>query len=140
MDKIERARVIIEDKMLKNDPFSQWLGIEIVLFDDQHCELSLLVRPEMCNGFGVAHGGITYSLADSALAFASNADGIKSMSIETSINHIKKVFAGDRLRARAELVEKTQKLGHYIIRIENQEKILVALFKGMVYRTSESWI
>ena len=77
MDKIERARVIIEDKMLKNDPFSQWLGIEIVSFDDQHCELSLLIRPEMCNGFGVAHGGITYSLADSALAFASNADGIK---------------------------------------------------------------
>lgn len=139
MDNLERAREIIEDKMLKNDPFSKWLGIQLISFDEQHCQVELSVREEMCNGFGLAHGGITYSLADSALAFASNADGVQSMSIETSINHMQAVHVGDRLIAKAVQAQKSNKLAHYIIEIHNQNKELVALFKGMVYRTSKLW-
>ena len=139
MDHLERARAIVENKMLKNDPFSQWLGIQIVSLEEEACVVSLTVREEMCNGFGLAHGGISFSLADSALAFASNADGVKSMSIETSINHIESVRIGDRLIARAELAQKSNKLGHYIVEVHNQNHELVALFKGMVYRSSKRW-
>ena len=135
MDHLERARAIVENKMLKNDPFSQWLGIQVVSLEDEACVVSLTVREEMCNGFGLAHGGISFSLADSALAFASNADGVKSMSIETSINHIDSVRVGDRLIARAELAHKSNKLGHYIVEVHNQNQELVAIFKGMVYRS-----
>ena len=65
----------IIDAMMKKDLFSQWLGIERVEERVGYCKLKMTVRPEMCNGFEIAHGGITYSLADSALAFASNSNG-----------------------------------------------------------------
>ena len=93
----------------------------------------------MLNGFGIAHGGITYSLADSALAFASNSDGIKAVSIETNISHLKTVHENDLLRATASLKSISNKIGLYEVEITNQNSILVALFKGTVYRTSEDW-
>ena len=57
-------------KMYDNDPFSKWLGIVCVKIDIGHCTLKMTVRKEMLNGFSIAHGGICYALADSALAFA----------------------------------------------------------------------
>src|SRR5438094_167443 len=80
----------------------------------------------------IAHGGITYSLADSALAFASNSDGVKSLSIETSINHLQSCKEGDEITAVAEELNKSEKLAHYMIKVTNQRNELVAIFKGMV--------
>ena len=65
----------IVNKMFDQDAFSQWLGIEIVDVSDGYCQLKMTVRNDMLNGFKIAHGGIAYSLADSALAFASNSNG-----------------------------------------------------------------
>ena len=92
----------------------------------------------MVNGFGIAHGAITYALADSALAFASNAHGRKSVSIETSINHLKPVRPGDVLTAIAEEVSLSHKLGIYNISVLRAGE-LVGLFKGIVYRKEETW-
>ena len=78
----------IINTMMANDFFSQWLGIKILELKPGSCILTIIVRKDMLNGFGIAHGGITYSLADSALAFASNSKGRKSVSIETSISHL----------------------------------------------------
>nr|MCS5614407.1 hotdog fold thioesterase [Candidatus Neomarinimicrobiota bacterium] len=87
----------IVDTMYQNDAFSQWLGIEVVEIKDGYCKLNMSVRKEMLNGFQIAHGGIAYSLADSALAFASNSHGRKSLSVETSISHTVSVKEGDVL-------------------------------------------
>jgi acyl-CoA thioesterase len=57
-------------QMYENDYFSQWLGIERLEVRAGYCRLGLEIRRDMLNGFGLAHGGIAYSLADSALAFA----------------------------------------------------------------------
>jgi acyl-CoA thioesterase len=130
---------IVKKKMYENDPFSQWLGIEITKINKGSVELSMTIRPEMCNGFGIAHGGITYSLADSALAFAANSHGIQSLSIETSINHLKPLKSGDRLTAVAFEDYVSKSLGHYRVEISCRGSI-VALFKGMVYRTGEQWV
>lgn len=124
---------------MKNDKFSQWLGIEAKEISEGHCILQMKVRYEMLNGFGIAHGGITYSLADSALAFASNSHGKKAVSIETSISHIKTVYEHDILTAVAKLKSISNKIGIYEITITNQDNILVADFKGTVYRTSKDW-
>ncbi|MFM2228717.1 MAG: hypothetical protein RL664_2060 [Bacteroidota bacterium] len=78
----------IVDLMFTNDAFSQWLGIERLAIAPGICDLRMTVRGEMLNGFAIAHGGITYSLADTALAFASNAHGLKCYSVETSISHV----------------------------------------------------
>jgi len=128
----------IVDRMYQEDYFSQWLGIIRLEEGPGFCSLQMTVRPEMVNGFGIAHGAITYALADSALAFASNSHGRKAVSIETSINHIKPVMSGDVLTARAEQTSLGNKLGIYHIRVMRQEE-LVAHFKGVVYRKDERW-
>ena len=129
----------IVEKMYNADIFSQWLGIERIEESPGHCILRMLVRPEMVNGFGIAHGGITYSLADSAFAFASNSRGKKAVSIETSINHLKTVFPGDLLTAIAEETSLGNKIAVYHVRVLRGEE-LVAHFKGVVYRKEEEWV
>ena len=129
----------IVDTMYQNDAFSQWLGIKIVEVKDGYCKLNMTVRKEMLNGFQIAHGGIAYSLADSALAFASNSHGRKSLSVETSISHTVSVKEGNVLTAATEELSLSDKIGVYLITITNQDNQEVAYFKGTVYRTSKEW-
>lgn len=126
-------------KMFDHDAFSQWLGIERVLIETGKCTLRMKVRKEMLNGFAIAHGGITYSLADSALAFASNSHGRKSVSVETSISHTLSLREGEEITATAEEVSLTDKIAVYNITVKNHSGKTVALFKGTVYRTSRDW-
>ncbi len=135
---MSKASSII-DKMFLNDPFSQWLGIRRVEELPGSVILELTVRKEMLNGFGIAHGGITYSLADSALAFSANGHGIQSVSIETSVSHTKPVKEGDILRTAVVEESLTSKIGIYTVSIFNQKEEKVALFKGTVYRTGKEW-
>ncbi len=136
-EKSRPTRVV--DRMYSNDAFSVWLGIERVEDGAGSSVLRMTVRKEMLNGFDIAHGGITYSLADSALAFASNGHGIQSVSIETSISHTKPVKQGDVLTAKAIEKNRTSKIGVYEVVITNQKEETVALFKGTVYRTGKEW-
>lgn len=140
MNSKEKAYAIAKTLMFDKDAFSQWLGIEILDLDAGSALLQMTVRPEMTQGFGIAHGGITYSLADSALAFASNAHGIKALSVETSISHLLAVQSGDILTAKATEESLSNKFGIYHVKITNQQDKTVALFKGTVYRTSKEWL
>ena len=130
----------IINKMFNQDAFSQWLGIEIIDVSEGFCQLKMIVRKEMLNGFQIAHGGIAYSLADSALAFASNSHGRKSLSVETSISHIVSVKEGDVLTVTTKELSLSDKIGVYLITIINQSNEDVAYFKGTVYRTSKEWL
>lgn len=120
--------------MMAQDRFSQWLGIEVGAVSPGECVLSMRVREEMVNGFGVAHGGITFSLADSAMAFASNGQGRHAVSIDNSISHLVPVRAGDLLTARATEEQLGGSLGHYRVVVLNQDGQMVALFRGIVFR------
>lgn len=135
---MELAKKVV-DKMMSGDAFSQWLGIEVLEISTGFCKLQMKVRKEMTNGFDIAHGGITYSLADSCLAFAANADGIQAVSIETSISHTKKVASGDILIATSKEINKSSKTALYNITITNQDNLEVAHFKGTVFRTGKEW-
>ncbi len=130
----------IVNKMYDQDAFSQWLGIEIVDVSEGYCQLKMKVRKEMLNGFHIAHGGIAYSLADSALAFASNSHGRKSLSVETSISHTVSVKEGEVLTVATKELSLSDKIGVYLITIINQSNEDVAYFKGTVYRTSKEWL
>ncbi len=125
-------------KMLSLDPFSTWLGIEILECEVGRCKVGMTVRKEMLNSMGKAHGGITYALADTAFGFAANTHGKYAVSIETSINHIEAVEAGDYLTAESVIEKVNNKLGFNIIEVKREDE-LVALFKGVVYRTSKDW-
>jgi len=134
-----RAAEDIVKEMMSKDAFSQWLGISILEMGAGHCRLQMTVREEMCNGFGVTHGGISYSFADSTLAFACNSRGIKAMSIETSISHTAPVYPGDILIADATELSLKNKVAIYSITVHNQKEELVAHFKGTVYRSGKEW-
>jgi len=122
--------------MLSSDAFSQWLGIEVLGSESGYCKIGMKIRDEMVNGFGVCHGGITYSLADSALAFASSSRGNISLALENNINYTKKVEVGDRLTAETEELQNGRTIGVYKVRIFNQKEELVAEFRGTVFKKS----
>jgi len=121
--------------MLDRDEFSRWLGIEVLEIRPGRSTVRMTVRGEMVNGFGVSHGGIVYSLADSALAFAANTNGNVTVAIENSISYPQPVNAGDTLTAVAEEESFTNRLGFYRVSVRNQQELLVAIFRGTVYRT-----
>ena len=125
-------------KMYGNDAFSQWLGMEILTASNGSAVVELKVRDDMTNGFGIAHGGIAYALADSALAFASNSLGSKAVSIETSISHTKPVKAGDTLKASTKLKDKSNRLARFEVEVRNEQDV-VALFRGTVFITEKLW-
>jgi acyl-CoA thioesterase len=129
----------IVDKMMGKDLFSQWLGIERVEEKEGYSKLKMTIRPEMCNGFEIAHGGISFAFADSALAFASNSQGRHAVSIETSISHIKSIRSGDTIIATAVEKNLSNRIGIYEVSITKQDGELVALFKGTVFRKETFW-
>lgn len=129
----------IVDQMYALDAYSQWLGIKLILIEEAHCIIEMEVRKEMTNGFGIAHGGISYSFADSAFAFASNSRGRIAVSIETSISHTMAINVGDILRAEAKEDNLSNTLGQYNVKVTNQDNKVVALFKGTVFRKKDNW-
>jgi acyl-CoA thioesterase len=129
----------ITDQMMAADAFSQWLGIERIEDGLGRCILRMSIRPEMLNGFGIAHGGITYALADSALAFASNSRGRQAVSVETSISHTRPLRTGDLITATATEEHLGSRIAVYRVEVSNAEGQLVALFKGTVFRTEKEW-
>jgi acyl-CoA thioesterase len=123
--------------MLERDAFSAWLALEVVEVKPGRCTVRMAVREEMLNGFGVCHGGVTFSLADSALAFACNTHGRITMSIENSITYPTAVQPGDVLTAVAEEESASTRLGFYRVEVRNGAGTVVALFRGTVYRTNK---
>jgi len=125
-------------KMLSLDAFSTWMGIEILECKVGHCKVGMTIRKEMLNSMGKAHGGISYTIADTAFGFAANTHGKFAVSIETSINHIEALEEGDYLVAESVIEKVNKKLGFNVIKVKRGDE-LVALFKGIVYRTEKDW-
>jgi len=130
----------VVEHMMQQDAFSQWLGIEVISVADGYSKITMQVRAEMINGFGTAHGGIAFSFADSAFAFACNSDGFVTVALDVSISYPKAVKLGDTLIAEAKAINRTTKTGLYLVEITNQHKELVALFKGTCYKTLKKLI
>lgn len=126
--------------MMENDQFSQWLGITLLDIKEGYSKIQMTVREEMLNGFGIVHGGIAFSLADSAFAFACNNRNNLSVALDTSINFTKAVQVGDTLVAEAKEIHNGKSTGLYHITITNQKQEVVALFKGTCFRMGKKLI
>ena len=138
MNEPESAQWLAErvvDAMMAADAFSRWLGIKVLAVGPRQATVAMRVRDEMVNGFGVSHGGIVYSLADSALAFASNTHGRVTVSIENSITYPHPVKVGDELVAIAEEESASNRLGYFRVTVRRGDGTVVALFRGTVYKT-----
>ena len=137
-DQMPLSGAQIPYKMLSLDKFSQWMGIEILECEIGRCRVGMTIRNEMLNSMFKAHGAISYALADTAFGFAANTHGKYAVSIETSINHIEALNEGDYLVAESVIEKVNNKLGFNVIEVKRGDE-LVALFKGVVYRTQKDW-
>ena len=123
--------------MVERDAFSAWLGLEVLEIAPARSTVQMQVRAEMVNGFGVSHGGIVYSVADSALAFAANTGGKITVAIENSISYPVAVRVGDVITAVAEQDSASNRLGFYRVVVRNQKDEIVSTFRGTVYKTDK---
>jgi len=124
--------------MMENDFFSQWMGVEVLDVTEGYSRIRMNIRKEMVNGFGIVHGGIPFSLADSAFAFACNNRNNLSVALDVTITFTKAVNVGDTLTAEAKEVHNGRSTGVYLITVTNQKNEQVALFKGTCFRTGKS--
>ncbi|MDO7874968.1 hydroxyphenylacetyl-CoA thioesterase PaaI [Hymenobacter sp. ASUV-10] len=122
--------------MLESDSFSRWLGLQIDEVGPGYCRLHFTARPDMLNGFGALHGGVTFSAADSAFAFACNSHGRQSVGLTVTIDYLEAGRAGDVITVEAREESLKHKIGVYQVRAVNQNGAVLALFKGTAYRTS----
>lgn len=139
MDRNIFAKKVV-DQMVEKDLFSKWLGIEIIEIKEGYSKIKMTIRNEMVNGFGIVHGGVIFSLGDSAFAFACNNRNNLSVALDTSINFIKPVHVGDMLTAEAKEIHNGKSTGLYNISISNQHDHVVALFKGTCFRTNKKLV
>jgi acyl-CoA thioesterase len=134
-----KARKVV-DHMMDHDAFSQWLGIEVLHINEGYSKISMTIRKEMVNGFGIVHGGVPFSFADSAFAFACNNRNNLSVALDVTISFMKAVQIGDVLTAEAKEIHNGRSTGVYLITIHNQRDEQVALFKGTCFRTGKPLI
>jgi acyl-CoA thioesterase len=127
----------VVDKMMKDDQFSQWLNIRVLEVSEGYSKIKMVIRKEMVNGFGIVHGGVPFSLADSAFAFACNTRNNLSVALDVTITFTKSVNVGDELIAEAKEVHNGRSTGVYMVTITNQNNDPVALFKGTCFRTQK---
>jgi acyl-CoA thioesterase len=132
----QRLAERVVKEMLERDAFSAWLGLELLEIRPRYAAVRMTVRPDMMNGFGVCHGGVTFGLADSAFAFAANTHGRVTVSIDNSISYPAAVSTGDVLTAIAVEESAANRIAFYAVRVTNQHDGLVALFRGTVYKTT----
>jgi acyl-CoA thioesterase len=123
-------------RMLNHDKFTEWLGLEVDAIDSGYCKLHYTVKEEMLNGFHSIHGGVLFSAADSAFAFACNSHGVLTVAIDVSISFTRTAKPSELLTVEAKELHLGNKTGVYDVRTTNQAGELVAWFKGTAYRTS----
>ena len=126
-------------QMMESDAMSQWLGIEVVESAPGVCRCRMGVRDDMVNGFGIAHGAITYALADSTLAFAVNAQGRHAVSVTSTIQHLAPVMLGDVIESQAIMRSEGQRVVHVDVEVTNQRGERVAWLTATGYKRSTSW-
>ena len=123
--------------MMENDFYSQWMGVEVLEVKEGYSRIKMKIRKEMVNGFGIVHGGIPFSLADSAFAFACNNRNNLSVALDVNIVFTKAVNIGDELVAEAKEFHNGRSTGVYLITVSNQRNEQIAFFKGTCFRTGK---
>ena len=130
----------VVDKMMDHDAFSQWMDVKVLDIKEGYSKIQMTIRKEMVNGFGIVHGGLPFSLADSAFAFACNNRNNLSVALDVTITFTKAVNVGDTLTAEAKEVHNVSSTGVYLSTVDNPKSEQVALFKGTCFRTGKTLV
>jgi acyl-CoA thioesterase len=120
----------------ERDRFAKLCGIELLTVSPGHATARMTVQTNHLNTLGIAQGGAIFTLADLAFAAASNAHGKAAVAINVSITYLKAVSSGT-LHAEARELGVNPKLGTYTVDITDDNKTLIAVFQGLVYRKGQ---
>lgn len=117
-------------RMLTDDEASRALGMAVESTAPGRATVSLVVTRAMANGFGICHGGVVFSLADSAFAFACNTYDDVSVAAAAQIDFLRSASIGDRLVATAEERNRGRRSGLYDVTVRNAAGAEIAVFRG----------
>ncbi len=132
-DAVALARACAQ-AMLERDRASQALGLVLEDARPGFARVSMRVLESMVNGHAIAHGGVIFTLADSAFAFACNSRNEANVALQASISFIAASRLGDALVAVAEERSSKARTGAYDVTVTRDDGTLVALFRGVCYR------
>ncbi len=116
--------------MMVNDETLRWLGMTLDTVGEGTAALSMTVERPHCNGHGMTHGGITFTLADTAFAYACNSRNRVTVAQHNMISYIAPGRLGDRLTATATEL-KAGRSGIYDVTVTNQDGKVIAEFRGL---------
>lgn len=118
------------DRLLANDPTTQALGIRVAEVRPGYARLDMTVRPDMLNGHGTCHGGMIFTLADSAFAYASNAHNALSVAQSCDIEFVDPAREGELLVAVCAERHRRGRTGIYDVSVTAGEGRAIAFFHG----------
>jgi acyl-CoA thioesterase len=121
----------VAEYMAHEDKVLQALDIRLEVIDIGYAKMSLTITEQMLNGFGIVHGGITFTLADTVFAFACNSRNHLSLAASCKIKFIKMARLGDTLTATASERSNNGRTGIYDVVIVNQNNEDIASFEGI---------
>lgn len=120
--------------MWSRDRATQTLGMELVRIAPGTATVTMKVRPDMVNGHHICHGGLIFTLADSAFAYACNSYNLNTVASACHIDFLAPAHEGDVLQATATERSASGRTGVYDIEVQVQGGKTVALFRGKSYR------
>jgi acyl-CoA thioesterase len=126
------------DALFAGDMASRMLGMRVVGVKPGYARLTMTIRPDMVNGHRICHGGLIFSLADSAFAASCNSHNENTVAAAASIDFLAPAFEGDELSAEANELWRSGRSGLYEITVTNQRGERIALFRGRSHRIAGS--
>jgi acyl-CoA thioesterase len=130
----QRLAERVRDAMFGKDFAAQALGMKVVAIGPGTAGVSMTVRPDMANGFGICHGGLVATLADTAFAYACNSWNIQTVAAGFDVQLLAAGKIGDSLLAQAGVVSQGRRTGVYDVNVHNQDQVLIAVFRGRSHR------
>ena len=124
--------------MYEQDRASQSLGMRILEVRPGYARLAMKIREDMVNGHQICHGGLIFTLADSAFAFACNTYDLVTVAAAGTIEFLLAGRLGDELTATAEERTRSKRIGVYDVSVHNQRGECVALFRGRSHQIGGS--
>lgn len=122
--------------MAASDNAKEHFGMTIEHLERGHAIISMPVRKEMTNGFEITHGGVVFTLADTAFAYACNETKDQTVASGADVSFLRPTFLGDTLTAEGRRVSRAGRNGLYDVTVTDQNGQVVAQFRGRSFTTN----
>ena len=127
----KQVEVIKEN--IEAEPYARYLGIKVLELSEGHSVVSMKVRKEYDNIFGITHGGAVFSLLDVAFGSAANSYGTIAVAININVSYIKPSLNGNILTAEANEVTRSNRISNFSITVRNEKDEILAVSQAVAY-------